>query len=95
LQVAEQQFLRNKCYAEVHHVVATGGLKHALECFALNFDKAVEIIRWDVNKTMCSIVHELTHVKRFHSCCLAGPNDSKQPPRSTSIGLSFELTDYS
>ena len=35
------------------------GLKHALKCFALNFDKAVEIIHWDVNKTMClTIIHK-------------------------------------
>jgi hypothetical protein len=77
LQVAEQRFLRNKRYAEVHHVVVMRGLKHALKCFALNFNKAVEIIRQDVNETVCLIVCELTHVKRFHSCCLAGPNDSK------------------
>jgi hypothetical protein len=38
-----------KRYAKVHHVVAMRGLKHALECFALNFDKAVKIICWDVN----------------------------------------------
>ena len=69
--------MRNKRYAEVHHVVVMQGLKHALECFALNFDKAAKIIRRDVNETMCSIVGELTHVKRFHSCCLAGPNDSE------------------
>ncbi len=90
MQVAEQQFLRNKRYAKVHHVVAMRGLEHALECFALKFDKTVEIIRRDVNETMCLIVRELMHVKRFHLCCFAGPNDSKRPPRSTSIGLLFD-----
>jgi hypothetical protein len=42
----------------VHHSVAMQELEHSLECFALNFDKAVKIIRRDVNKTMCSIVRE-------------------------------------
>ena len=76
-----QRFLCNKCYAEVYHILAMRGLKQTLECFALNFDKAVEIICRDVNETICSIIHELMHVKRFHSYCLAGPNDSEQPPR--------------
>ena len=87
--------MHNKRYAKVHHVVAMQGLEHVLEYFALNFNKAVEIIRRDVNETMCLIVRKLMHVKRFHSIRLAGPNDTKQPPQSTSIGLLFDLSDYS
>ncbi len=59
------------------------------QMFTLYFDKAVKIIHPDVDKTQRLIVRGMPHEKRFHSCCLAGPNDSEQPP------LAFDLTDYS
>ncbi len=80
LQSNNFRFLRNKQYTKVHHVLAMHGLEYALKCFALNFDKAVKIICWDVNETMWLIVRKLTHVNRFHSWRLAGPNDSEWPP---------------
>jgi hypothetical protein len=80
LQVAEQRFLHNKRYAKVHHVVVMQGLEHTLKCFALNFNKAVETICRDVNKTIFSIVRELTNVKRFHSCVLLDQTTANNPP---------------
>ena len=51
-----------------------------LDCLSLYFDEAVKIIRPDVDETQRSIVRGMPHVKRFHSCCLAGPNNSERPP---------------
>jgi hypothetical protein len=60
-----------------------------LDCLSLYFDEAVKIIRPDVDETLCLIICGMPCVKRFHSCCLAGPNDSEQPPPA------FDLTYYS
>jgi hypothetical protein len=44
------------------------GLEHALECFALNFNKAAEIICQDINETMCpTIVHKKRVRKGFRA----------------------------
>jgi hypothetical protein len=56
-------------------------IKLALNCLSLYFDKAVEIIRLDVDETLRLIVRGMPHVKSFHACGWAGPKDSKQPPR--------------
>ena len=63
-------------------------IKLVLDWLSLYFNKAVEILCPDVDKTLRLIVRGMLHVKRFH-CCLAGPNDSKRPPPT------FDLTDYS
>jgi hypothetical protein len=88
LLVAEQWFLCNKKKSDAHKMWPTQ-IDLVLGCLSLYFDKAVEIIRPDVDKTQRSIVHGMPHVKRFHSCCLAGPNNSEQPPPA------FDLTEYS
>ncbi len=51
-----------------------------LDCLSLNFDEAAKIIHPDVDETLRSIIRGMPHVKRFHLCCLAGPNDSERPP---------------
>ena len=45
------------------------GLEHALECFVLKFDEAVEIIRQDQRVLCSTIVRSKWHMKGFSSRC--------------------------
>jgi hypothetical protein len=88
LLVTEQWFLRNKKSSDAHKMWPTR-IELVLGCLSLYFNEAIKIICPDVDETQRSIVRGMPHVKRFHLCCLAGPNNSEQTPPA------FDLTDYS
>jgi hypothetical protein len=79
LLVTEQWFLGNKKEGDAHKMWLTR-IELGLDCLSFYFNKAVKIIRPDVDKTLRLIVRRMPHVKRFHLCCLAGPNNSERPP---------------
>ncbi len=40
----------------------------ALDCLSFYFDEAVEIVRWDVDETLSSLVHEINRVRKDFPC---------------------------
>jgi hypothetical protein len=40
----------------------------ALDGLPFYFGEAVEIIHWDVDETLSSLVHEITHVRKENTC---------------------------
>ena len=58
-------FVYQKKQSNAHKMWLTW-IELALDCVSLYFSEAVKIIRWDIDKTLCSIIHKIPHVKRFH-----------------------------
>ncbi len=50
------------------HKMWPSRIEVALDCLSFYFDKAVEIVCWDVDETLSSLVHKINRVRKDFPC---------------------------
>ncbi len=68
LLVAEQWFLRNKKKQSNAHKMWPTGVMVALNCLYFYFNKAIEIVCWDIDETLSSLNHKINRVRKDFPC---------------------------